>query len=147
MRKLIFIALLFLPFACRTPQTGKDGFLKGELKWVTGNQMPGPGRTADAGKPIQRVVLIYPPVQRDDCEYGAHGLFTRVPGEPVATVLSNPEGVFITNLPEGMYSVFTREEEGLFASVSNGEGIMNPISVTSRDTTTISIDINYTAAY
>jgi len=147
MRNLIFIALFLVPFACKPPQTHNQGILKGELQWVAGNQMPGPDKPASSGIPIQRVVLIYPPIQRDDCTLGPDGLFTNVPGKPVARILSDTTGNFITNLGEGMYSVFTREKDGIFASISNGEGIMNPVTITARDTTEIRIDINYKASY
>lgn len=147
MRKLIFIALFLVPFACKPPQTHNQGILKGELRWIAGNQMPGPGQAANGGTPIQRVVLIYPPVQRDACTFGPDGLFTSIPGKPVARILSDTTGTFITNLDEGMYSVFTSEKDGIFASISNGEGIMNPVSITARDTTEIQIDINYRASY
>ena len=145
---LTFITLFLCLFACRTPQSANDGIIRGELVWVTGNQMPGPDREPTTnGKPIQRVVVIYPPVNWNDCTVGEQGLYVEIPGEPVNTVLSDSTGLFMTHLPPGMYSVFTREENGLFASLMNGEGIINPVTIQRRDTTEIRIEINYTAAY
>ncbi|MCA6073681.1 carboxypeptidase regulatory-like domain-containing protein [Fulvivirga sedimenti] len=147
MKIAIYIALIFFMSACHPPQSKNDGILAGQLVWITGNQMPGPDKKPSSGNGVQRVVLIYPPTLRSDCEMNPNGLYTQVPGNPVATVLSDTDGTFIIHLPEGTYSVLTREEEGMFAGVFDGNGTLNPVLIEKRDTTELRIEINYSAAY
>ena len=147
MKNLLFIALIIYLSACQTPQSENKGILVGETRWITGNQMPGPDKPASSGEAVQRVVHIYPATKYADCTTGPQGLFTEVPGTPVNTVMTNENGQFLTYLPEGTYSVFTREENGLFAGTMNGEGVINPVSIIKKDTTRIRVEINYTAAY
>ncbi len=147
MKYFIYIALIFFIGSCHPPQSKNEGILSGQLVWITGNQMPGPDKKHDAGNGVQRVVLIYPPTLRSECETNSQGLYTSVPGTPVTTVLTGTDGKFTVHLKEGNYSILTREENGMFAGIFDTNGTLNPVHIEKRDTTHIRIDINYTAAY
>jgi hypothetical protein len=50
-------------------------------------------------------------------------------------------------LPPGKYSVFTVEEEGLYANEYDSDGNMFPVEVLDGEFTEVTIKINYKAAF
>ncbi|MTI24563.1 hypothetical protein E1163_06360 [Fulvivirga kasyanovii] len=74
-------------------------------------------------------------------------LYKEVPSELIKTVETDENGNFTVQLAPGRYSVFTKEEDGLFANVFDGEGNVNPVTVKQGEMTELNIDINYKAVY
>ncbi|WP_343854907.1 carboxypeptidase regulatory-like domain-containing protein [Fulvivirga kasyanovii] len=141
---LFFMAASFLACKSSTAQQASQG-IKGQVLWFEGNFMPGPGQS-NKGKPVQREVLIYEVtsmknvIQEDQ-------LYKEVPSELIKTVETDENGNFTVQLAPGRYSVFTKEEDGLFANVFDGEGNVNPVTVKQGEMTELNIDINYKAVY
>jgi hypothetical protein len=108
--------------------------------------MPGPGRGISAQQGVSREIVIYQKihdsrVQRDN------QFVAELPGPPVATVRSQPDGTFKIRLPVGEYSVFTREPKGLFVNVIDRNGCLNCIVVEPKKFTWMTITVDYEAVY
>src|SRR5688572_24899056 len=107
----VCILILAAAFGCMSQQG-----ITGKVVWVSGNQMPGPGKQNKPPEGIQREIHIYKPATLQQTKQ-SNGFFTEVHTELIAKVLSNADGSFTVKLPPGAYSVFTREKQGLFASI------------------------------
>ncbi|MBL6448010.1 carboxypeptidase regulatory-like domain-containing protein [Fulvivirga sp. 29W222] len=132
--------------ACRssTAQQTSQG-VKGQVFWFEGNFMPGPGQS-NKGRPVQRDILIYEVTSMDEATK-ENQLYNEIPSRLIKTVITDKNGKFSTDLPPGTYSIFTKEKEGLFANVFDGEGHINPVTIKAGEITEIIININYKAVY
>ncbi|MDW7694335.1 carboxypeptidase regulatory-like domain-containing protein [Flammeovirgaceae bacterium SG7u.111] len=121
----------------------------GSVSWVQGNMMPGPDKPSSANpeKGIKREIHIFEVIKMTDLPSLQNSLYPSIPSKPVKVVKTSEDGSFKVGLPVGTYSVFTKEEGGFFASISNGKGEINPIEVTEGTFTEMKITINYKAAY
>lgn len=137
--------LLFLLVAstCAGQQQG----VTGTVLWVEGNQMPGiNSEKRPAPKGVVREILFYEAVKMSEAS-GDGSLYHDVPAKLVGTATSNEEGKFTIQLPPGTYSVFTKEQDGLFANLYDGEGFINPVEVKKGEMADLTIKVNYQAAY
>ena len=143
MKKLFLILAFFALFQFSKPP--KEG-IEGQVFWISGNQMPGPGRGVSAQQGVSREIVVYQKlldgqVQRDN------QFVAELPGPPIATDRSQPDGKFKIRLPPGEYSLFTREERGLFVNVIDRNGCLNCIVVQPRKFTWVTITVDYEAVY
>jgi len=132
------------------PQKLEQG-IRGQVRWLEGNLMPGisqPGEAIrmPAGKGIQRTLHIYQLTHRDEADY-RDGFFANVQQELVTTVETNAVGNFSIALEPGRYSVLVEEDEGFFAGSFDGEGHLQPVTVTEDSVAQIEIKVDYKAAY
>jgi hypothetical protein len=147
----LFIILIAAVFSCKTSQVmlsqGISQGLSGTVLWYEGDLMPGFDKDPVEGIPVQREICIYELTSfkqatvREDYFY--HDLDTKL----ISTVLSNEEGKFIVALEPGKYSVFVKEEKGLFANRFDQSGYINPIEITSGELVAIRLRVDYKAAY
>lgn len=138
---LILLLMLSIPAASQ-----KQG-IQGQVFWLSGNQMPSPDKKLSAPhQGVLREIHVYQAVYLNDVQ--RDGQFFR-PAETalVAKVHTTADGQFKIKLPEGKYSVFTVEKEGLFANLMDVRGCINCVEVTSRKYSWITITIDYEAAY
>ena len=148
----LLVALLSLD-GCKAMQMDQDqeqGII-GQLYWMEGNQMP--MIVEDEEEPIkqeknkiQRTVRIYELTRLNQLEQ-SNGLFAAPPTTLVAEVTSDETGHFKVGLPPGKYSVFTVEEDGLFASIFDREMNVNPVEITEEEWVIMNIKIDYKAFY
>ena len=122
-----------------------DQGIEGKVLWLEGNFMPGPGQDKK-GEPIQREIHIYELTNQSDVTKNEH-FYTDFDKEPVKVVSSDSSGKFKVGLPPGAYSVFSKEENGLYASVQDGEGNLNPVTVEEGKYTSLTFKIDYKAVY
>lgn len=109
--------------------------------------MPGIDRNnRPAPKGVVREILFYEPVTMNEAKRNGT-LYQHIPTKLVATATSDENGKFSINLPAGSYSVFTKEPDGLFANLYDGEGRINITEVKKGEVTDITIEINYQAAF
>ena len=120
--------------------------IKGRVMWIEGNQMPGPDRQRVEPKPVKREIVIHKVLKAPDLNRKG-ALFSKPSFKPVAVVETNDQGEFEVSLPIGLYSIFTRENEGLFANSFDSENNVTPVRVESGKFSEISITINYKAVY
>lgn len=120
--------------------------IKGQVFWLSGNQMPGPGRNTAPNLGISREILVFELTTTSDAiQQGT--FFNDIKTRKVATVVSSNDGRFKVKLPPGRYSVFVKEPEGLFANLFNTSGEINPVTVEPKKFTWMSITVDYEAVY
>lgn len=144
----ILIAFIWLMAVLSAPPTGygqRQG-IRGEIFWLGGNQMPGPGRVVAPKLGIQREIFIHK-VTTVDKENQVGPFFTQVKTELVTKATSKADGSFKVKLPPGEYSVFVKEPQGFFANLIDKDGKINPIVVQAKRYSWLTITIDYEAAY
>ena len=141
--KCIFLFLLLLSSCSALSQ--KQG-LRGQVFWVSGNQMPGPEAILSTNQGATREILIYELTSfKDVTQVGP--FFRDVKTKMVATIQSRPDGTFKIKLPPGAYSVFTKERNGLYANLFDEKNNINPVMVKNGQYAWRTITIDYDAAY
>ncbi|MFO7256568.1 MAG: carboxypeptidase-like regulatory domain-containing protein [Bacteroidota bacterium] len=120
--------------------------IRGQVFWLSGNQMPGPGRAVTPGLGIKREIHIYEVATRNQADQ-QEVFFSNIKTRHVATVVSDADGRFKVKLPPGRYSLFVKEPQGLFANLFSTSDEINPIVVEPRKFTWVSITVDYEAAY
>lgn len=143
MRQLL--AILFIIISSAGCLSQKQG-ISGRVVWISGNQMPGPDRQKTPENGVKREIVIYNPLTLQQVKRN-EGLYSEINAVPVAKVTSNEDGAFTVNLPPGEYSVLTKEDDGYFANILDGQGRINVISVKKNEFSEIKLEINYQAAY
>jgi len=150
-KKIAFLCLLLPLMSCSLQKEGlpkiKQGVF-GTVTWVEGNMMPSPDAPKSAGaRTVEREIRIYEVVTFKQV-HGEAPLFTAVEGKLFKPVKSNAKGFFECELPIGVYSIFTVEEDGkLFANNFDGNGQINAVTITEGGLVKLDIQINYKAAY
>lgn len=143
MRIVLLIVLVMLTFPVLAQKQG----IQGQVFWVSGNQMPSPDRKpATPQQGAVREIHIYEAVTSDNTIRDGI-FFKQINSTLAAKVPTDAEGQFKVKLPEGRYSVFTLEKNGLFANVMDGDGCINCVQVTAKKYTWITITVDYEAAY
>jgi hypothetical protein len=129
------------------PALSQKQGIQGQVFWVSGNQMPSPDK-----KPLTpqqgaiREVHIYQAVTLDSVT--RNGIFFKeIHGTLVAKIITDESGEFKVKLPEGKYSVFTLEKDGLFANLMDVNGCINCVNVSAKKFAWVTITIDYEAAY
>ncbi|HEX7014764.1 MAG TPA: carboxypeptidase-like regulatory domain-containing protein [Cyclobacteriaceae bacterium] len=139
---IVLAALMAYPLPGMCQRQG----IRGEVFWLSGNQMPGPNRDMAPGFGIKREVCIYEVATREQADQ-QDVFFSNVRTRLVATVTSDSNGRFKVKLPPGKYSVFVKEPQGLFANLFSTTGEINPVVVEPKKFTWVSITVDYEAAY
>lgn len=148
MRSLVILSLVMVLSGSCKPTRGQVDHqgITGKILWFEGNMMPGPGKKDTGGKPVQREIYIY---QRTNMKTATatDSFYKNIPSQLVKKVQSDALGHFSVQLPAGRYSLFTKEERGLFANRFDAEGNINPVEVKEGEFTPVTIEINYKATY
>jgi len=147
MNKLQFIILMLCLPLISVAQSKSQGIC-GEVQWVEGNQMPGPGVKTNSGKPVVREIYIYNAVKPEQTSDGdSPAFYSQVGAKLVRRIKTRKDGTFKVHLEPGKYSIFTMEPDGLWANTFDGDGYINPVTVEKGHFTTIHVIINYKAYY
>lgn len=150
---LLFILSMFLMAnKCDSKQV-KQG-IAGQVLWIEGNQMPSiinekhPENTPDRPAPtgIKREVYIYELTNLGQASSNGP-FFSDIQTKLVEKAETDEDGNFAISLPVGTYSVFVKEDEGFFANQMDGQGNINPVEVSQDQITSVTLEINYKAAY
>lgn len=139
---LVIAALLFLSL----PLTARQG-IRGKVVWVSGNQMPGSGAERTEPKGIKREIYIYALTTVAETTQTDGVFFSDIKSRLVKKVRSKKNGKFCVKLPPGQYSVFVKEENGLFANLFDGENHIHPVTVKPGEYEILTIQVNYTASF
>lgn len=142
MRPALFLLLFSLSLSAYSQKQG----LKGQVFWVSGNQMPGPEAVLSPNQGAIRDVLIYEITNVTDATQ-VGPFFRDIKTRLIATIQSKPDGTFKIKLPVGSYSVFTKERNGLYANLFDGKGYINPVIIKEGQWGWKTITIDYDAAY
>lgn len=76
-----------------------------------------------------------------------NGFFKDIKTRFITSVATKADGSFKLRLPPGNYSVFVREEKGLFANLFNKDNVINPVAVKERQYSWMPINVDYEATY
>ncbi|WP_425637987.1 carboxypeptidase regulatory-like domain-containing protein [Algoriphagus yeomjeoni] len=151
LRILIAFAFTSIFFQCAPYQPEGQGVV-GQVTWLEGNQMPmvleeeKKAKDTNTGNPVKRTVRVYPLIKISDVTL-ENGLFQSVAAKPITEFETDENGRYSINLSPGRYSILTVEEEGLFASIFDGDGNIQPVTVKENEWTLLDIVVNYKAAY
>ena len=140
------LAILFLLFAHATAASAQKQGIKGQVFWLSGNQMPGPGTVRPPQQGIVREVHIYRVATINDVEMD-NNYYSKVKTEFVAKAVSGKDGYFKVRLEPGEYSVFTVEPKGLFANMFDVNQRINPVIVKPKKFSWVTITVDYEAAF
>lgn len=142
--KILFFSTLFLALlpGCGSIKQG----IEGQLQWVTGNQMPGPGKMPSPAQRIKREIYIYELLSMADVE-SKDGFISQVNKPLIKKVQSNAQGIFQVQLEPGNYSILIKEQQGLYANRFDQENHIHPITVKKGEVVKVTIVVDYEAAY
>lgn len=121
----------------------------GKVIWLEGNLMPTIGDTntkAREGRPVVREIHVYKLINVKETQ-SQDGFFTKIKGNLIKKSLSDESGHFSIQLPIGEYSIFIKEEQGLYANLFDGSNNINPVVVNKDKVTEITIKVDYKAMY
>lgn len=137
---------------CATKVQGqpKKKFVQGvclTVRWYEGNHMPGPDQPRQQGRLVDRELWIYAVTSMSQVTQTPEGFYENIKSRLVRRVRTGPDGRVCVSLPEGEYSVFTKEEKGLYANLFDAENNIFPVRVQRRKITQAQFDISYQAVY
>jgi len=122
--------------------------ITGKVLWVSGNQMPSPDAPQSSGKRgIQRTVYVYELTNASQATTTDGVFHTDIQTDLVKQAATDAEGNFAVSLPPGKYSLFTKEDNGLYANLFDGEMNIFPVEVQRGQVTNVEFVINYKASY
>ncbi|GAB3824036.1 hypothetical protein GCM10028895_31770 [Pontibacter rugosus] len=120
----------------------------GRVVMQSGNQMPSPNAPKSSGKRgVQRTVYVYKLTNGNQANTQDGVFHTNIQTNLVTQVVTDANGNFAVNLRPGKYSLFTKEEKGLYANLFDGENNIFPVEVQQGQVTDVEFLINYNASY
>lgn len=110
--------------------------------------MPSPDAPPTSGKRgVERTVYIYE-LTNSSQTTSKDGVFhTGIQTKLITQVKTDANGNFAVGLAPGRYSLFTKEEDGLFANLFDGDMNIFPVEVKEDEVTTVEFLVNYNAFY
>ena len=121
--------------------------IRGQVFWVSGNQMPSPRRETAPTLGIERELHIHKLTTLRDVNQTKAPFFSEISSELVLKVKTRVDGSFKVKLPPGDYSLFVKESQGLFANSFTSSGEISKITVSHKRYTWVSITVDYDAVY
>ncbi|MGB0525758.1 MAG: carboxypeptidase regulatory-like domain-containing protein [Flammeovirgaceae bacterium] len=120
--------------------------VQGTVLWFEGNLMPSPGTPAPKGKPIVREIVFCKPLKMKEVQQKG-SFYVALDTHIIKKVTSDDKGIFKIQLPEGKYSVFTKEEDSYYANLFDGQGYIQLVTVKANELTSLDIRVDYKATY
>ncbi|SMO35947.1 hypothetical protein SAMN06265350_101262 [Solitalea koreensis] len=122
--------------------------IEGVVFWRSGNQMPSPDESATGmkGKPIVREIVVFKLTKTNETKQ-CKTFFSAIKTAEVGRTRSDSAGYFLLKLPPGNYSIFVREEKGLFANRFDGHNNICPVEVKAGEIAKIELIVDYAASY
>lgn len=121
--------------------------IAGKVLWQAGNQMPSPDVPPSKGRGVQRTLYIYELTNNTQAKT-INGVFhTDIQTKLVTQIETDANGNFAVSLEPGKYSLFTKEEKGLYANLFDDKNNIFPVEVKEGQVTNVEFLINYQANY
>ena len=140
------IAILFVAVIIACTATQQKQGIKGQVFWIAGNQLPGPDATKSAHYGVQRELYIYELTHLSQVT-AKDGFFFDIQTKLISQITTKADGSFLLRLPPGKYSLFVKEEAGLYANLFDENNAINPVTVKERQYAWMPITVDYEAAY
>jgi hypothetical protein len=146
---ILFLLLTLSFFAC-TGQKQKGNQpqgIKGQVIWEEGNMMPRIDEEMPKGKGVKRGIYVYELTDQSQAKLVEGYFYRDIQTKLVKVAETDEDGYFNIPLDPGQYSVFVKEEQGLFANFLDGEGHIQPVTVKKGEFTELNLKVNYKAFY
>jgi hypothetical protein len=117
----------------------------GKVLWVEGNQMPGTSKRTPPQGVIREIYVHQVTTLKQTSR--ADGFFVNISTPLIGKTTSRADGSYEINLPPGKYSVFIKEQHGFFANIFDQDVAINPVTVEVNEMISLTISINYKAAF
>ncbi len=117
--------------------------VQGQLFWVNGNLTTETEKKHIPQHGMVREIFVYELATPSEVEL-EEGLFVKVHTKLAARGFCKVDGSFKIKLEPGRYSIFVKEDKGLYANVFDNENHISPVTVLPRKYSWITISINYT---
>ncbi|WP_299826289.1 carboxypeptidase-like regulatory domain-containing protein [uncultured Pontibacter sp.] len=121
--------------------------IAGKVLWQAGNLMPSPDAPISQPSHVQRTLYVYELTKGNQVKTTDGVFHTDIQTNLVTQVVTDANGNFAVTLKPGKYSLFSKEEKGLFANLFDGEMNINPVEVKQGQVTNVEFLINYQASY
>ncbi|WP_271711618.1 carboxypeptidase regulatory-like domain-containing protein [Marinigracilibium pacificum] len=121
----------------------------GKVMWYEGNFMPTMGDNSQRDKPIgvERKIYVFKPIKTTSLEISNNTWAKDISEEPIKIIESDKSGNFKISLPEGKYTLLSKEEAGYYINSFDGDNIINPVEVRKNSWTEVEIRLDYKASY
>jgi hypothetical protein len=135
--------LTYLFFALGTFSTiAQRQGVKGQLFWVNGNVTTETEKKHIPQHGMVREIFVYELATPSDVEL-EDDYFVKVHTNLASRGFCKVDGSFKLKLEPGQYSVFVKEDKGLYANVFDSENHISSVTVLPRKYSWITISINY----
>ncbi len=113
--------------------------------------MPSPNAAVqqkpNAGTPVVREIYVYALTNRQKAAEIEPNFYTEIKTKLVAKIKSDANGHFKVALPVGYYSLFVKEEKGLYANLFDDAMNINAVVVNKREWSKVELLVDYGATY
>ncbi|GAB3538627.1 hypothetical protein GCM10027443_33930 [Pontibacter brevis] len=133
--------------AAQEQQAPIEQGIAGKVVWKSGNQMPSPDALPSKGRGVQRTLYVYELTNGSQAKTTDGVFHTNIQTNLITQVETDADGNFAVSLKPGRYSLFTKEEQGLYANHFDGEMNIFPVEVQEGQVTDVEFIINYAASY
>jgi hypothetical protein len=122
--------------------------LSGYIKEVIGNQMPSPDVQPGEPRGFKTTLYIYEPTNINQVEtIGNSSFYSAIHTKLVTSVESDSLGYFITPLPAGTYSLFTKLDGKFYANSFDSQNNIAKTTVEENKLTKVNIVISARATF
>lgn len=122
--------------------------LSGYIKEVVGNQMPSPDIQPQEPKGVQTTLYIYELTNINQVvRIGNAPFYSAIHTKMIKSVVSDSLGYFITPLPTGTYSLFTKVDGKFYANSFDSQNNIVPATVEENKVTKVNFVISAKATY
>ena len=139
MNRLLFYLLFTTIFHTSIAQ--RQG-VEGQLFWVNSNMISEADKKHIPQQGVTREIFVYDLATPSDVEL-EDGFFSKVHTKLIARAFCKIDGSFKIKLEPGRYSIFVKEDLGLYANLFDSENHISPITVEPKKYSWITISINY----
>lgn len=143
----LYVVTLMISGSCKPDSDMRQG-IRGKVLWVEVNPTAKTVTSEQITKvPVQKEIYIYDLSRITDAGFNQGVFFEDMTTNLITVVRSDPSGMFEVQLDEGKYSVFVREDVGLYASKIDEEGYILPVEVEKGKITEIEIEVDFFTIY
>ncbi|HSZ87148.1 MAG TPA: hypothetical protein VK787_14040, partial [Puia sp.] len=122
--------------------------IEGHVYFISGNQMPSPGRKPSSPKGIKTTLYIYQLTNINQVtRQGQSVFYSAVITKLITKVESDTTGYFKVQLEPGSYSLFTKKGALFYASIFDKDNNIAPVQVLAGKITKAEVRIDYDATY
>jgi len=149
---LSFFIISLAFWGCGGTQTAQKAAIEqgiaGYILEEKGNRMPSPDRPLSAPKGLKTQVFFYPVTDITQLtQLTTPGLYQVISTPPQATTTTDSTGYFSVALPPGIYSIFVKYGDGIYANWFNEKNQVSPVEVLEQKITTVKLMVSAGASY